>query len=125
MFTAMFAYLMRRPAASNRSLDTWKQSFNISDIYFVTATFSSECMPYFPNKAYHYIVASFADLGNIMREISKISSDKSIFIFNLSDSLFERSRGEVKLYLECTIPDTSTLRLKLATLQMSLPKETE
>ena len=49
-------------------------------------------MPYFPNKAYHYIVASFDDLGNIMREISKISSDKSIFIFNLSDSLFERAQ---------------------------------
>ena len=89
MFTAMFAYLMKRPL-SNRSLDTWKQSFNISDIYFVTATFSSECVPYFPNKAYHYIVASFDDLGNV-QEINKISSDKSMFIFNLKDSLFERA----------------------------------
>ncbi|MGC2483469.1 MAG: hypothetical protein WA398_06890, partial [Nitrososphaeraceae archaeon] len=71
--------------------DTWKQSFNISDIYFVTATFSSECVPYFPNKAYHYIVASFGDLGNIMQELNKISSDKSMFIFNLKDSLFERA----------------------------------
>ena len=79
------------PAASDRSLDTWKQSFNISDIYFVTATFSSECVPYFPNKAYHYIVASFGDLGNVMQEINKISSDKSMFIFNLRDSLFERA----------------------------------
>ena len=83
MFTAMFAYPHETPAASNRSLDTWKQSFNISDIYFVTATFSSECVPYFPNKAYHYIVASFDDLGNVMQEINKISSDKSMFIFNL------------------------------------------
>jgi hypothetical protein len=79
------------PAASNRSLDTWKQSFNISDIYFVTATFSSECMPYFPNKAYHYIVASFDDPANVKQELNKINSDKSMFIFNLKDSLFERA----------------------------------
>lgn len=79
------------PATSNHSLDTWKQSFNISDIYFVTATFSSECVPYFPNKAYHYILASFDDLDGVMQEINKISSDKSMFIFNLRDSLFERA----------------------------------
>jgi hypothetical protein len=48
-------------------------------------------MPYFPNKAYHYIVASFADFGSIMQDLTKINSDKSMFIFNLSDSLFERA----------------------------------
>jgi hypothetical protein len=79
------------PATSNLSLDAWKQYFNIADIYFVTATFSSECMPYFPNKAYHYILASFGDPSGITQEIGKISSDKSIFIFNLRDSLFERT----------------------------------
>jgi hypothetical protein len=79
------------PTTSNLSLDTCKQYFNISSIYFVTATFSSECTPYFPNKAYHYIVASFGDPSGITQEIGRISSDKSVFIFNLSDSLFERA----------------------------------
>jgi hypothetical protein len=83
------------PAASKLSLETWKQSCNISDIYFVTATFSSESVPYFPNKAYHYILASFSDLGGVLQEISKISSDKSIFIFNLRDSLFERATNKL------------------------------
>ena len=83
------------PAASNLLPDTWKQSFNISDIYFVTATFSSESIPYFPNKAYHYILASFDDLGGITQEISKINSDKSMFIFNLKESLFERATNKL------------------------------
>ena len=78
-------------ATSNLSVDNWKHSFNISDIYFVTATFSSETTPYFPNKAYHYIVLSFDDLDAIMQDIKKVSWDKSLFIFNLKDSLFERA----------------------------------
>lgn len=79
------------PAAANLSIDSWKQSFNISDIYFVTTTFSSESVPYFPNKANHYILASFDDLSSIMKDIRKVSLDKSIFIFNLQDSFFERA----------------------------------
>ncbi|MDQ3839343.1 MAG: hypothetical protein M3297_08750 [Thermoproteota archaeon] len=85
-----------RPAAeSNDSIDYWKQSFNISDIYFVTATFSSEATPYFPNKAYHYILATFDDFETIMQDIKKISWDKSLFIFNLKDSLFERAANKL------------------------------
>jgi hypothetical protein len=82
-------------ASSNLTIDAWKQSFNISDIYFVAATFSSECVPYFPNKAYHYILASFADLGNMMQHIQKVNLGKSLFIFNLQDSLFERSANKL------------------------------
>jgi hypothetical protein len=82
-------------ASSNQTIDAWKQSFNISDIYFVAATFSSESMPYFPNKAYHYILASFADLDSIMRHIQKVNLGKSLFIFNFQDSLFERSANKL------------------------------
>jgi hypothetical protein len=82
-------------AASNLLPNTWKQSFNISDIYFVTATFSSESIPYFPNKAYHYILASFDDIGSIPHEINKINSDKSMFVFNLRESLFERAANKL------------------------------
>ena len=85
-----------RPAGeSSISIETWKSSFNISDIYFVTATFSSEATPYFPNKAYHYILVSFDDLGSIMLDIKKVSWDKSLFIFNLKDSLFERAANKL------------------------------
>jgi hypothetical protein len=82
-------------ASSNLTIDIWKQSFNISDIYFVAATFSSESVPYFPNKAHHYILASFADLGSMMRHVQKVNSGKSLFIFNLQDSLFERSANKL------------------------------
>ena len=82
-------------AASNLSVDNWKHSFNISDIYFVTATFSSETTPYFPNKAYHYIVLSFDDLDTIMQDIKKVGWDKSLFIFSLKDSLFERAANRL------------------------------
>ncbi len=81
--------------ALDLSLDTWKQSFNISDIYFVTATFSSESLPYFPNNAYHYIVAYFDELGGTVKELTKIGLDKTTFVFNLEDSLFERSADKL------------------------------
>jgi hypothetical protein len=82
-------------ASSNLTIDALKQSFNISDIYFVAATFSSESVPYFPNKAYHYILASFSDLGSMMQHIQKVNLGKSLFIFNLQDSLFERSANKL------------------------------
>jgi hypothetical protein len=52
-------------------------------------------MPYFPNKAYHYILASFADLDSIMRHIQQVNLGKSLFIFNFQDSLFERSANKL------------------------------
>ena len=91
-----------RPAAeSNTSIDHWKRSFNISEMYFVTATFSFEATPYFPNKAYHYILASFDDLGTIIQDIKQVSWDKSLFIFHLKDSLFERAVNKLNYISMC------------------------
>jgi hypothetical protein len=39
---------------SDSLIDLWKQNNIISDIYFVTATFSDESLPYFPKIANHY-----------------------------------------------------------------------
>jgi hypothetical protein len=91
-----------RPAGeSSISIETWKSSFNISDIYFVTATFSSEATPYFPNKAYHYILVSFDDLGSIMQDIKKVSWDKLQFISNgPSRFVFPYSENIVVLEIE-------------------------
>jgi hypothetical protein len=65
-------------------VDYWKKSDNIDVIYFVTSTFSCESMPYFPNKANHYILASFRE--------------KEIVIEDLNNSLFERA-GERLNYI--------------------------
>jgi hypothetical protein len=52
-------------------LNYWKNSDNISVIYFVTATFSGETTPYFPNKANHYILASFRETHTALEDIRK------------------------------------------------------
>ena len=76
---------------SNRLVDEWKRSDNISFIYFVTATFSSETSPYFPNKANHYILSSFCDMQIAISDIKKHSREGLSFIFLLNGALFERA----------------------------------
>ena len=57
-------------------LERWKKSENIVDIYFVTATFSDESSPYFPNKANHYLLASFRDMIGILDDIKDDKIDR-------------------------------------------------
>ena len=71
-------------------LDYWKRSNNIEVMYFVASTFSSESMPYFPNKANHYILASFREKEIVIEDINRQSNDRPSFMFNLNSSLFER-----------------------------------
>jgi hypothetical protein len=79
-------------------LNYWKKSDNIAVIYFVTATFSGETMPYFPNKANHYILASFRDTHTALEDIRKQSYARLSFIFSLNSALFERA-GEKLNYV--------------------------
>jgi hypothetical protein len=72
-------------------LDYWKSSNNIGVMYFVASTFSSESMPYFPNKANHYILASFREKEIVMEDINRQSNDRLSLMFNLNSSLFERA----------------------------------
>ena len=72
-------------------IDNWKKSDNVIDIYFVTATFSEESVPYFPNKANHYTLASFRDMTDILGDIKKYNVDRLSFMFSFSSPLFERS----------------------------------
>jgi hypothetical protein len=76
---------------SDRLVDDWKRSDNVSFIYFVTATFSSEISPYFPNKANHYILSSFCDMQIAISGIKKHSKEGLSFIFLLNGALFERA----------------------------------
>ena len=76
---------------SGSLLENWKKSDNILDIYFVTATFSEESTPYFPNKANHSILASFTDVTGIMDDIKNYKMDRLSLMFSFSNPLFERT----------------------------------
>jgi hypothetical protein len=76
---------------SGSLIETWKKSGNVIDIYFVTATFADESIPYFPNKANHYTLASFNDMTGILEDIKKYNMDRLSFMFSFSSALFERN----------------------------------
>jgi len=65
------------------------------NIYFVTATFSAESMLYFPNRANHYILASFSNAIDLELIYNKVPERLS-FMLKLSDSLFERNPRNIK-----------------------------
>ena len=79
-------------------IDLWRQNNIISDIYFVTATFSDETLPYFPKRANHYIVASFTNVQIVLEDMRKKNIEGLSFIFSLDSAFFERC-GEKLNYL--------------------------
>ena len=83
---------------SGSLLENWKKSENIVDIYFVTATFSDESTPFFPNKANHYILASFTEVIGVLDDIKNQKMDRLSLMFSFSNPLFERS-GEKLNYV--------------------------
>lgn len=83
---------------SDSLIDLWKQYNIISDIYFVTATFSDETLPYFPKRANHYIVASFTDVQIVLEDMRRQNMDSLSFIFSLDSAFFERC-GEKLNYI--------------------------
>ena len=70
--------------------DEWSHSKNIQDMFFVTATFSSESKPYFSSCANNYILAKYKDEKKMMKELGKHSAEKASFVFSMDDDLFER-----------------------------------
>ena len=72
-------------------IEHWKKDDNLLDIYFVTATFSAESTPYFPNKANTYILAAFRDTQKILDDIRSSDMDRLSFMFSYSSPLFERT----------------------------------
>lgn len=83
---------------SDSLIDLWKQNNIISDIYFVTATFSDETLPYFPKRANHYIVASFTDVQIVLEDMRRQNMDSLSFIFSMDSAFFERC-GEKLNYI--------------------------
>ena len=70
--------------------ESWTKSKNIEKLYFVTGTFSSDSQPYFSTSANHYLLAKFKDNFLIEKELSKHIQEKTSFVFNIRDELFER-----------------------------------
>ena len=70
--------------------DMWISSRNIKSIYFVTATFSDECKPYFPFSTNHYLLAKFDDEEKLVKDAAKFTNSKPTFVFTIDNDLFER-----------------------------------
>jgi hypothetical protein len=70
--------------------DSWVKSKNIEKLFFVTGTFSSESKPYFSDSTNHYLLAKFKDSSSISKELSEHNQDKTSFMFNIKDELFQR-----------------------------------
>ena len=85
--------------------ESWSSSKNIEKLFFVTGTFSSDSQPYFSTSANHYLLAKFKDSSIIEKELSNHIQEKTSFVFNIHDDLFEREvLGEINFisiyYLE-------------------------
>jgi hypothetical protein len=90
--------------------DMWSSSRNIKAIYFVTATFSDECKPYFPFSANHYLLAKFDDEQKLIKNAERFTNSKPSFIFTVDNELFERDMDSERsfistYYLEYNDPD--------------------
>jgi len=85
--------------------ETWINSKNIETLFFVTGTFSSESKPYFSDSTNHYLLAKFKDSEKISADLTKHNQEKTSFVFNIKDDLFQREvHGETNFvsvyYLE-------------------------
>ena len=68
----------------------WTKSKNIEQLFFVTGTFSSESKPYFSDSTNHYLLAKFRNSDEITKDLTKHNQDKTSFVFNIKDDLFQR-----------------------------------
>ena len=85
--------------------ESWTSSKNVEKLFFVTGTFSNDSQPYFSTSANHYLLAKFKDNSIIEKELSDHIQEKTSFVFNIHDDLFEREvLGEINFisiyYLE-------------------------
>ena len=81
-------YLHNRDSLELKEI--WTSSRNIEKLFFVTGTFSDDSQPYFSTSANHYLLAKFKDNSAVEKELSKHIQEKTSFIFNIKDDLFER-----------------------------------
>ena len=70
--------------------ESWTSSKNIEKLFFVTGSFSDDSQPYFSTSANHYLLAKFKDNSIIEKDLSKHIQEKTSFVFNIKNDLFER-----------------------------------
>jgi hypothetical protein len=70
--------------------DSWMSSGNIEALYFVTGTFSDESKPYFSESSNHYLLGKFKDSQFIVDDLNQHNQEKTSFIFNVKNELFQR-----------------------------------
>ena len=70
--------------------ESWAKSRNIEKLFFVTGTFSSDSKPYFANFTNHYLLAKLKNNSKIFDDLSKHNQEKTSFVFNIQDDLFQR-----------------------------------
>ena len=85
--------------------ESWLTSKNIEKLFFVTGTFSSDSKPYFSDSTNHYLLAKFKDSDQVTKDLSEHNQEKTSFMFNIQDDLFQREvQGETNFvsvyYLE-------------------------
>ena len=74
-------------------------------MFFATGTFSNESKLYFSDSTNHYLLAKFKDGSTISEDLIKHNQEKTSFVFNVKDDLFQREfEGETNFvsiyYLE-------------------------
>ena len=79
--------------------DMWISSRNVKSIYFVTATFSDECKPYFPFSTNHYLLAKFNDDVKFIKDAIKFTNSIPAFIFTVDNVLFERNLEQQQRFI--------------------------
>jgi hypothetical protein len=79
--------------------EMWNSSRNIKSIYFVTATFSDECKPYFPFSTNHYLLAKFNDEQKLLKDSDKFTNSKPSFVFTVDNELFDRDLGSDRRFI--------------------------
>ena len=79
--------------------EMWSSSRNIKSIYFVTATFSEECKPYFPSSTNHYLLAKFDDEEKLVKDAVKFTNSKPTFVFTVDNELFERDMDKEQKFI--------------------------
>lgn len=75
---------------STKLKESWMSSDNIDSLYFVTGTFSDASKPYFSDSTNHYLLGKFKDDQYIAADLTKHNQEKTSFVFNIRDELFQR-----------------------------------
>lgn len=70
--------------------ESWMKSKNIETLFFVTGTFSTDSKSYFTGATNHYILGKFKDHTKISKDFETHNQEKTSFVFNIRDDLFQR-----------------------------------